>query len=233
MNEIEKLQKISVDHGYSNGVMAASIASCYGVLSRYLRGPEVLELGPAEGLMTELLVKTGYSITVVEGSKKYCDSIEGRFEQVCVFHSLFEDFQPVKRFDTIILGHVLEHVADPTALLIRAKTWLKPDGKIFGAVPNADSLHRQAAVLMGLLAQVGSLNEADLLHGHRRVFNPTEFKDAFRNADLKIDFFGGYWLKPLSNGQIEKDWTPEMISAFMLLGERYPEIAGEIYILAS
>ena len=28
-------------------------------------------------------------------------------------------------------------------------------------------------------------------------------------------------------------WTPAMIEAFMQLGERYPDIAGEIYVLAS
>ena len=44
--------------------------------------------------------------------------------------------------------------------------------------------------------------------------------------------FGGYWIKPLSNGQIEQNWTAEMLEAFMELGERYPDIAGEIYVVA-
>ena len=49
---------------------------------------------------------------------------------------------------------------------------------------------------------------------------------------LEIEAFGGYWLKPLSNGQIEQDWTPQMVEAFMKLGERYPDIAAEIYVVA-
>lgn len=44
--------------------------------------------------------------------------------------------------------------------------------------------------------------------------------------------FGGYWLKPVSNGQIEENWTGKMVEAFMKLGERYPDIAAEIYIIA-
>ena len=50
---------------------------------------------------------------------------------------------------------------------------------------------------------------------------------------VSIVIVGGYWLKPRSNQQIEDSWTPSMIEVFMQLGERYPDIAGEIYILAS
>jgi hypothetical protein len=44
--------------------------------------------------------------------------------------------------------------------------------------------------------------------------------------------FGGYWLKPLSNAQLEAHWTPEMLEAYMQVGERYPDIAAEIYVIA-
>ena len=73
----------------------------------------------------------------------------------------------------------------------------------------------------------------DLRHGHRRVFDPDRFRDIFRQAGLGIEIFGGYWLKPLANSQLENQWTPPMIDAFMRLGESYPEIAGEIYVVAS
>jgi len=233
MTELEQLEKISRNFGYSEGVMAASIDYCFSILLRHLKGKNILELGPAEGLMTEMLVKTGFSITVVEGSSKYCESINQRFPQVDVFHSLFEDYQPTAKFDNIILGHVLEHVSDPTALLSKIRGWLTANGRIFAAVPNARSIHRQAAVMMDMLASEDTLNDMDLHHGHRRVFNPESFRSIFSQAGLRVDIFGGYWLKPISNGQIESDWTPQMIKAFMQLGERYPDIAGEIYVLAS
>jgi hypothetical protein len=73
----------------------------------------------------------------------------------------------------------------------------------------------------------------DLHHGHRRVFNPETFRNAFYQAGLQIEVFGGYWMKPVSNKQIEDNWSAEMLDAFMKLGERYPDIAGEIYIVAS
>ncbi|APR37486.1 methyltransferase type 12 [Paraburkholderia sp. SOS3] len=233
MNEIDRLEQISEDFGYSAGVMAASIEYCYAVFSRHLNGRNILELGPAEGLMTELLLRKGIPLTVVEGSHKFCESISSRFPQVNVVHSLFEEYRPAEKYDNIILGHVLEHVVDPVALLVRVKAWLKEGGKVFAAVPNAQSIHRQAAVIMGLLACEDELNESDLHHGHRRVFGLDAFRECFVGAGLTIDVSGGYWLKPLSNGQIEGHWTPSMIAAFMELGERYPEIAGEIYVIAS
>ena len=34
------------------------------------------------------------------------------------------------------------------------------------------------------------------------------------------------------NAQIEATWTAEMVHAFLKLGERYPDIAAEIYVVA-
>jgi len=189
-------------------------------------------MGPAEGVMTGLLAATGRSLTVVDGSRTFCESIAQRFPQVRVVHSLFEDFAPARAFDNIILGHVLEHVEDPIRILHRAAGWLAAGGRLLAAVPNSRSLHRQAAVLMSLLSSEDELNELDIHHGHRRVFDPDSFKQCFFAAGLNVEAFGGYWLKPLSNQQIEQTWTAEMLEAFMQLGERYPEIAGEIYVVA-
>jgi hypothetical protein len=82
------------------------------------------------------------------------------------------------------------------------------------------------------LTSEDALNETDIQHGHRRVFSPESFRQCFLRAGLAIEVFGGYWIKPVSNRQIEQSWTPEMLGAFMRLGERYPDIAAEIYVVA-
>jgi 2-polyprenyl-3-methyl-5-hydroxy-6-metoxy-1,4-benzoquinol methylase len=130
------------------------------------------------------------------------------------------------------LGHVLEHVEDPVAILKKAKNWLAKDGVILGAVPNSRSLHRQAAVIMDIQATEDTMSELDYHHGHRRIYNPETFRGDFSKAGLKVMHFGGYWLKPVSNNQIHASWSKEMLYAFMKLGERYPDIAGEIYVIA-
>lgn len=235
---MSKAEQVHLDHIsyhslYAVGTNPATIQYSFDIAKRYLTGETVLEMGPAEGVMTALLAQTGKKLTLVEGAKRFCEDLQVRFPDATVVHALFEEFETKESYDNIILGHVLEHVQDPVALLRCVKEWLKPDsGMLFAAVPNARSLHRQAAVMMGLLAQEDALNEMDIHHGHRRVFNPESFRNVFYQAGLKIDIFGGYWMKPVSNRQIEETWTPQMLDAFMQLGERYPDIAGEIYIVA-
>ena len=232
-DEKAHLERISNVSLYAAGANSATIKYSFKVAERYLVGDNLLEMGPAEGVMTELLATTGKRMTLVEGSSLFCEDLRKRFPRANVVLALFEEYQPSELFDNIILGHVLEHVQDPVDILSRAKQWLKAGtGRLFAAVPNARSLHRQAAVIMVMLPQEDALNEMDIHHGHRRVFNPETYRNAFYQAGLQIEIFGGYWMKPVSNKQIEVNWTPKILGAFMQLGERYPDIAGEIYVVA-
>ena len=131
------------------------------------------------------------------------------------------------------MGHVLEHVVDPQEVLQRSVSWLAPGGMVFAAVPSSNSLHRQAAVIMGLLSTPYKLNDRDKHHEHRRVFSPESFRNLFLSAGYVIESSGAYWLKPVSNSQIDDSWNQRMVAAFLELGERYPDIAAEIYIVAT
>ena len=231
-SESQHLEAIADDSWYGKGANAASVRYSGRLFSRYWRGTSCLELGPAEGLMTEMLAMHFSDLTVVDGSELFCRDLRGRFPKATVVHSLFESFEPKRLFDTIVLGHVLEHVADPCALLKAVRGWLSPKGAVYAAVPNANSVHRQAAVILGLLPDEHALNATDIHHGHRRVYDAVSFRGHFNAAGLSIQVFGGYWLKPLSNAQLDAQWTPEMLDAYMKVGERYPDIAAEIYVIA-
>ncbi|MDG1432281.1 MAG: class I SAM-dependent methyltransferase [Paracoccaceae bacterium] len=233
MTEERALDDIARQSLYAAGVNTDMVLYSFKVFRRHFSGSTMLEIGPAEGVMTQFLAETGYELSIVEGADTFCKDLSVRYPEASVYHSLAENFETEQKFDNIILGHVLEHVEDPVAILKKATTWLSDDGVILAAVPNARSLHRQAAVLMGLLPFEGEMNEADLHHGHRRIYTPETFRHDFLQAGLTIDVFGGYWMKPVSNKQIEESWTPAMLDAFMALGERYPDIAAENYIVAS
>lgn len=230
---LRKLEQIAQVSLYAQGLSGCSVQYSYNVFLRTMRGKSVLELGPAEGLGTALLQQAGYEITVVEGAELFCKKLRSLYPEVKVIHGLFEEVTFSVSFENIILGHVLEHVDDPVLVLTHVGKFLTPGGHIYAAVPNARSLHRQAAVIMGILPDENHFSELDRHHGHQRVYTPESFRSDFLRAGLKIDFFGGYWMKPLSNSQMEGIWTAEMIEAFFRLGERYPDIAGEIYIVAS
>lgn len=206
----------------------------YGYLSLkpYFKGQSALELGPASGYMTKYLREDFNELHIVEGSLDLLNMIP-EYENVKKSHSLFEDFESVEQYDTIIMSHVLEHISDPVFVLRRIKQWLKPGGRILVAVPNAKSIHRLAAVQMGLLETEYTLNDRDFQLGHYRVYDIDSLKKDLNVAGYTILASGGYFLKPVSNGQIDANWSEEMIEGFYKLGNQFQENCAEIYVVGS
>ncbi len=228
----EKLNEVANNSLYTSFTNATTIKYSFQIFERFLKTGNILELGPAEGLMTQNLVKFDENLYVIEGSEIFAKDLKFNFPQINVVNSLFENAEIKLKFDNIVLGHVLEHVENPQIVLEKVKGWLKPDGIVLCAVPNANSIHRQAAVEMQLINSVFDMSEKDIHHGHMRIYTPETFKKEFENAGFQIIDFGGYWLKPISDSQIQETWTQKMLDAFMKLGEKFPETAAEIYIVA-
>lgn len=204
---------------------------CLETISEYFKGKNCLELGCADGLWTENLLEKFNRIVAVDGDKEMISEIKKRLnsKKLEVVYSKFEKYSPKEKFNTIIMAHILEHVEDPVFIFQKAKKWLEKDGVMLICVPNADSLHRQAGVEMGLLKKVNGLNDLDNKLGHRRVYTWESLRKDIKKSGLKIKKMGGVFLKPLTHSQIEKWWTEEMISAFFELGKKYPKIAAEIW----
>jgi len=200
----------------------------YETIKPKLVGSRGLELGPAEGEMTQFLISDFEQLTIVEGAADLLAQIPEHANLIKV-HALFDEFQPTQPFDSIILEHILEHVDDPVSLLIRVKNWLSTDGRLFLGVPNGNSIHRLVAVKMGLLDHPCQLNSRDHALGHRRVYTPDTFRFDIEKSGLSVIEMGGVYFKPLSNGQIQDHWSEEMIRGFYELGKDFPEYAAEIY----
>ncbi len=200
----------------------------YKTLRPHFHGSSCLELGPAEGQMTRFLKNDFESLTVVDGASLLLDQIPN-YPNLVKVHSLFEDFIPTAKYDTIIMEHILEHVDLPVDLMHRVRGWLAPEGKMLLGVPNANSIHRLAATKMGLLNQPCELNSRDLAQGHRRVYTWETFEKDIRLAGLEILELGGVYFKPLSNQQIQENWTEKMIEGFYELGKDFPEHAADIF----
>ena len=199
---------------------------------KFFRGHSCLEMGPADGVMTEELVNDFKQLHIVDGDKDLLGTIKG-CDNLTKFHSWFEKFEPGQKYDTIIMEHILEHVSDPKSILKRVKTWLADDGVLISGVPNAKSMHRLAAVKMGLLKTEHELNPRDLSQGHQRVYDIDSFEKEFTSLGFNIIHKGGVFMKFLSNSQIEETFDESMINAFYELGFDFPENTADIFVVAT
>ena len=193
-------------------------------------GKSCLELGPATGYMTKMLVDCFNKVTVVEGSSELFNQIPD-FENAQKFNCLFENFEAPEKYDTIILNHVLEHIEFPDLLLNDIYSWLADDGVCIIGVPNAKSFHRLAAVKMGLLKSEYDLNQRDLELGHYRVYDLDLLKNQVNLAGFKILEEGGIFLKFLSNSQIENLLDQTTIDAYFKIAKDFYYNSAEIYLV--
>lgn len=206
----------------------------YDRLKTFHNGSLALELGSADGIMTQKILNDFEKLVVVDGSQRFLDQIRQSIpsDRLELRLSLFEEFEPNERFDTIFMTHILEHLSDPVLLLKRAADWLAPEGRILVAVPNADSLHRYVGVALGLLPSRDAFNEQDKLLGHQRVYTPKLMLEHIQKSGMICSHWGGLMLKPLSNRQIEEQWSPELVDAFYKVGDELPQLCSEIYFVA-
>jgi 2-polyprenyl-3-methyl-5-hydroxy-6-metoxy-1,4-benzoquinol methylase len=199
-------------------------------LATRCRGSSALEIGCGEGFVTLELSRRLERVIVVEGAEEYAQRLRERhLLNVEVVHGLIEDFDTEATFDTVVVSHVLEHVADPIALLIACVRHLNPRGVVLIAVPNAGSLHRRVGVRLELLSELQDLSEADVQIGHRRVYDEARLRHDIHAAGLGIDALQGHFLKPLSNQQMDQ-LSSGLQGAFVGLGDELPtSIATELF----
>jgi 2-polyprenyl-3-methyl-5-hydroxy-6-metoxy-1,4-benzoquinol methylase len=190
-------------------------------------------MGPAEGLSTIHLYEAVKDLEVVDASRVYLDAIAIKLPNVKCHESLFESFDPGRKYDNIYMGHVLEHVEDPQLVINRASNWLNPSGRIIASVPNANSIHREIGVRLGMLDQTSDLNESDIRVGHRRVFQRRQFESLFRISKLEIIESSGFFLKFYANSELENTFSQEFILELMKLGQFTPDHSAELFVVAA
>lgn len=199
----------------------------------FVRGPRVLVLGAAVGAWAEPLIAAVGGFDTVDAVAELVEALVARHPDRVVGHTaLFEDFVADRPFDTVVMGHVLEHVVDPGAVLRRAVDWLVPGGRVVITVPNAGSLHRAVGVEMGILADVTAFSPGDVALGHRRVYTPDTLRADVEGAGFAVDELTGLVLKPLSNSQMDT-WSDDLRAAYFALGDRFAAHACAILCVAT
>jgi 2-polyprenyl-3-methyl-5-hydroxy-6-metoxy-1,4-benzoquinol methylase len=198
----------------------------------------LLELGCFKGEFTKRFLSYFDDITCVEASDVAIAEAKKKLgNQLNFVNSLFEKAILPKRYDNIVLTHVLEHLNDPILVLKRInEEWLAPGGRLFLVCPNANAPSRQIAVKMGLITHNSAVTAAEENHGHRCTYSLDTLERDAVGAGLKVIHRSGIFFKALSNFQWDRLLQTDIITKEYLdgcykLGQQYPNLCSSIFLL--
>ncbi len=158
-----------------------SIHSSHSKLLR-LVGSEphrILDLGCGQGELSLELAKRGHQVTAVDSVQPELPL--DNFVQWDIREGV--PFDQGTQFDVIILADVLEHLDDPRALLMQAKKFLAPHGRLLVSLPNAVHWSMRLQVAMG---RFDYTNRGILDRTHLRFFTRASATRLFEDVQLKV-----------------------------------------------
>lgn len=231
--------KDTADHQYAYG-FDFDVMHPYMIQSfePFFRPGSFLELGSFKGDFTRRFLERFDDVTCVEASGDAIEQARQRLgDKVKFVHSLFETAQLPRRYDNIVLTHVLEHIDEPVRVLKRINDeWLAEGGRFFLVCPNANAPSRQIAVKMGLISHNSAVTPAEAEHGHRCTYTLDTLERDANAAGLKVVHRSGIFFKALANFQWDRLLKTDIISKEYLdgcfkLGQQYPDLCSSIFLM--
>ncbi|MCX5864192.1 MAG: class I SAM-dependent methyltransferase [Deltaproteobacteria bacterium] len=204
----------------------------------FFRPGSLLELGSYKGDFTKRLLPHFSEITCIEASDvAIAEARQKLGDQVRFVNDRFEEATLPKRYDNIVLTHVLEHLDNPVQVLQRINNdWLAESGRLFLVCPNANAPSRQIAVKMGLISHNTAVTTAEAKHGHRCTYALDTLEHDATSAGLQVVHRSGIFFKALANFQWDRLLQTDIISKEYLdgcykLGQQYPNLCASIFLL--
>lgn len=229
----------TADHQYAYG-FDFDVMHPYMIRSfqPFFRPGSLLELGSFKGDFTRRFRQHFEDITCVEASGDALRTARARLgDEIEFVHSLFETVELPRRYDNIVLTHVLEHLDDPVSVLRRVnEEWLAEGGRFFLVCPNANAPSRQIAVKMGLISHNAAVTPAEDEHGHRITYSLDTLERDATAAGLRVIHRSGIFFKALANFQWDRLLQTDIISKEYLegcyqIGQIYPDLCSSIFLL--
>jgi len=207
-------------------------------MSPFFKPGSLLELGCFQGDLTQRLLPYFREITCIDASGLAIEEAKKKIGPCATFiQSPFDKAVLPKRYDHILITHVLEHQDDPVGLLKRVnEEWLAEGGRCFLICPNAHAPSRQLAVLMGLISNNTAVTPDEAQHGHRCTYSLDTLERDAVAAGLKVVYRSGIFFKALANFQWDQLLrtniiSPEYLEACYKLGQRHPDLCSSIFLM--
>ncbi len=103
-------------------------------------GSRLLDLGFGRGYILKLARAYGFEVYGLDISNYLAERLRPEFGERLHTGALGDDPIPWDDFDVVVMSHVVEHLADPGAVLREVWAKLRPNGILFVAVPDIASL---------------------------------------------------------------------------------------------
>jgi len=174
----------------------------------------------------------------VEAASEFIETARKTSPRVTFVQALFEEYEPTRHFDLVIMSFILEHVAEPSELIARTRAWLTPEtGRIVAIVPNIRAFSRQLGRAIGVVGDLAEITPSEAAHGHRRSYDRITFDRDIERGGAEILARGGLVVKPFANVHMDMMLRQGIIGPDQLLGlERlaaeYPDLCHSIYVVA-
>jgi trans-aconitate methyltransferase len=188
----------------------------------------LLELGLGHGFTAQVFGGRFERYRILEGSQAVIANFRKNFPGLDpeIVQTSFDEYAAQEKFDVVVMGFVLEHVEDPVGLLRRYQGLVAPEGSVFVAVPNAETMNRRLGNLAGILPDLSQLSQNDLDLGHRRSFTTESLTKTIRDAGGRVERLEGIFLKPLTTAQLlSLDLDERILEGMCQLGVDYPELS--------
>ena len=167
-------------------------------------GASVLDLGAGAGEFVAALVKRGYAARGIEPSADFA-AFARKHYAVDVAQGYWQDLKPESgRFDAVTMHHVLEHLSDPCAAVLRLRDVLNDNGVLAIAVPDIADTRRSPQARWHI--------------GHVLSFTP-ETLDALA-AKCGFQPIGGVGTARMyRKGELPTTWVPDRALAQVVLSK--------------
>jgi SAM-dependent methyltransferase len=208
-------------------------------IRRFIKPGRMLELGYINNIWTNALLANEGIVDILEGASNHVARAREDFaneNRVHVFHTLFEDYKPTEKYDTILMSGVIKHIPDDVGFLKLARTWLKPDGVVIGCTQNSRSFHRRLGTYMGLEQSPDAHNERDKEVFNIHQYDRYKWRALFLEAGFDVERVEGVFLKILSTEQMmylgEKYDVIKIMEGLRQLAEELQDYAWYLFLIA-
>jgi SAM-dependent methyltransferase len=145
-------------------------------------GPgRLLEIGIGHGGFMQLAAGRGWDTTGVEISRYAAAHVQERYGLRVIRGSIESAELPERAFDLVHMSHVLEHLIDPVAALVRVRSLLSSRGVLAIEVPN-----ELANLYVALRGRFGSPPPYAVPSTHVSFFTPPTLRRTLERSGFRV-----------------------------------------------